>query len=216
MGLSDASRGLMAWLLRWRWRIAAFVAGGAMAGALAGSFGLAVVEFGLYDTASTKPHYRLVSWAAHATFKHSTRMRARYIHAPAQFTAAQVSSGFQQYEADCMMCHGGPGISRAAWVRGLTPTPPYILDAAYRWTPSQLDYILEHGVKMSAMPSWGETRSHDQIWSLVAFLEALPTLSPAEFARMRATTPPAKAPPGDAPVGGFKTPDPQATVDHVD
>ena len=204
-----------AWLHRWRWRITSFVAGGVAAGALAGLFALAVVEFGLYDTASTKPHYRLVSWAAHATFIHSTQMRAQEIRSPSHFTPQQVSSGFQQYEADCMMCHGGPGVSRARWVRGLTPTPPYLLNAAYHWTPAQLDYILEHGVKMSAMPSWGETRTHAQIWSIVAFLEALPNISPEAFKRMQATWAPDKAPAQTRSAGDFKTPDPEATVTNV-
>ena len=188
--------GIAALLHRWRWRIAAFVAGGAALGAGLGVGGLAVVEFGLYDTASTVPHPKLVSWALHTTFQRSVRLRAQGTAAPTQFTAAQVDAGLRQYVADCEQCHGGPGVSRADWVRGLEPTPPFLLDEAYRFTPAQLDWILERGVKMSAMPSWGETRSHDQIWSIVAFLEALPGLSPAQYAAMRArlgadATPPA-------------------------
>ena len=85
------------------------------------------------------------------------------------------------------MCHGGPGVSRAPWVRGLTPTPPFLMDAAYRWTPAQLGYILEHGVKMSAMPAWGAVRTPAEIWELVAFLEALPDLSPSDFQRLADT-----------------------------
>ena len=214
MASPASSGGAAALLHRWRWRIAAFVGGGVAAGALAGAFGLAVVEFGLYDTASTKPHYPLVSWAAHATFTHSTQMRAQAVRAPDHFTPEQVDAGFQRYAADCMMCHGGPGVARAPWVRGLTPTPPYLLDAAYRWTPAQLDFILEHGVKMSAMPSWGETRSHDQIWSLVAFLEALPDISPAEFARRRASPPASTSAPAPS-THVFDTPNPERTVTHV-
>ncbi len=175
--------------------ILAFVAGGVTAGALAGLFALAVVEFGLYNTTATKPHYRLVSWAAHKTFKRSTRLRARSIEPPPSFTQAQVISGFKQYQADCMMCHGGPGIARAHWVRGLVPTPPFLLNSGQKWSAAELDYILEEGVKMSAMPSWGETRSHDQIWSIVAFLKALPGISPAEFAKLQRHYPPDPFPP---------------------
>ena len=180
-----AEHGRRARLHRWRWRGAAFVAGGAAVLLAMGVGALTVIEFGLYDTASTVPHPKLVSWALHTTFKRSVALRAQGTAAPHAFTPAQVDAGFQQYVADCEMCHGGPGVSRAVWVRGLTPTPPFLLDTAYRFTPAQLDWILERGVKMSAMPSWGETRSHDQIWSIVAFLEALPNISPAQYARMR-------------------------------
>ena len=157
--------------------------------------GLATVEFGLYDTAATVPHPKPVSWMLHTTFKRSVRLRAQGIAAPARFTQEQVDAGFQEYVADCEMCHGGPGVSRAVWVRGLTPTPPYLLDAAYRYTPAQLDWILQNGVKMSAMPSWGETRSPAQIWSIVAFLDALPNLSPAAYADMRRRLAPGSSPP---------------------
>ena len=178
-------------------RIPAFVAGAATLGAVMGLFALAVVELGLYDTSATKPHNLLVSWAAHATFTHATQLRAQAVRAPETFTQEQVRAGFSRYQQDCVMCHGGPGVSRAPWVRGLTPTPPFLMDAAYRWTPAQLGYILEHGVKMSAMPAWGAVRTPAQIWELVAFLEALPDLSPSDFQRL-ADTPVRKSEPATA------------------
>lgn len=172
-------------LYRWRWRIAAYVLGGASAFAVMGLGALAVVQFGLYNTSATKPHYKLVSWAAHATFTNSTRWRSQGVTAPSSFTPAQVQAGAAEYVDDCMMCHGGPGVARARWVQGLTPTPPYLLDAAQRWTKPQLFWILQRGVKMSAMPAWGETRSDAQLWNLVAFLDALPKLSAADFHKMQ-------------------------------
>ena len=170
----------------------AFIAGGVAAGVIAGIGALAVVEFGLYNTAATQQHNPIVSWALHKTFKDSVRLRAGDTVA-SPFTRAQVISGFRQYQADCMTCHGGPGISRATWVKGLEPTPPFLLDSGKRWTSAQLDFILEKGVKMSAMPSWGETRSRTQIWDIVAFLKALPAISPAQFAALQRRFPPDKS-----------------------
>jgi hypothetical protein len=39
---------------------------------------------------------------------------------------------------------------------------------------------------MTALPAWGEVRTDGQLWDLVAFLEALPYLTAADYARMRA------------------------------
>ena len=192
---------------RWRERAArlwddyrrlvwAFVAGGVTAGVLAGIGALAVVEFGLYDIAAAQPHNDVVSWALHKTFKRSVARHATRDPQP-QFSRAQVISGFRQYQSDCMMCHGGPGVARAAWVKGLEPTPPYLLDAGNRWTAAQLNYILQEGIKMSAMPSWGETRSKEQVWDLVAFLKAFPDISPAQFAELRHRYPAEKPVPSD-------------------
>ncbi|MEO7027415.1 MAG: cytochrome c [Caulobacteraceae bacterium] len=163
------------WLLAW-----------AVGGALAGAAALSVVELGLFDTTASEPHWPLVSWGAHRTFINSVKLRAGKIDRPV-FTAAEIHAGFGEYEHDCVMCHGGPGVARAEFVRGMTPTPPFVIDSARRWTPAQLYWILGQGVKMSAMPGWRATRTNVQIWDLVAFLEALPSLTPRDYAGMRAS-----------------------------
>lgn len=194
MPVPVSGTGLRGFWARYRTLVLAFVAGGAAAGVIAGLCALAVVEFGLYDVAASQQHNRIVSWALHKTFKRSVRLRAGSPEAEPVFSSEQVVAGFRQYQADCMMCHGGPGVARADWVKGLEPTPPFLLDSGDRWTAAQLDFILEKGVKMSAMPSWGETRSHQQIWAIVAFLKALPGISPAQFRRMQQAYPPEKFP----------------------
>jgi mono/diheme cytochrome c family protein len=164
----------------------AFVLGGFAAMACAGIGALVVIESGLFNATATTPHLRIVGWAAHSAFIHSVRVRSGDVQAPARFSEAEVTAGFHRYDADCAMCHGAPGVPRAPWVRGMTPTPPFLLDAARRWTPAQLYWIVGRGIKMTAMPAWSETRSDGQIWDTVAFLEALPRLSPADYARMKA------------------------------
>lgn len=163
----------------------AFAAGVAAVGTVAGILGLATVLFGLYDTTASSAHTRVVAWALHHTFTKSVERRSAGIVAPPAFTPTQVAAGFRQYEADCVMCHGGPGVARAPWVRQLEPTPPYVIDASRRFTPAQLYFILLKGVKMSAMPAWGETRSPPELWNYVAFLEAIPTLSARDYAGLR-------------------------------
>jgi mono/diheme cytochrome c family protein len=173
----------------WRWPAATFVVGIGVGMGLIGLVGLATVEFGLFDTTSTKPHAPIIAWATHETFIHSTRLRAKNVEAPPAFTAAEVLAGGQEYVADCEMCHGGPGVHRARWVRGMTPTPPFLLDVAERFTPSQLYWIIARGVKMTSMPAWIETRSKGQIWDVVAFVSTLPKLTPAEYAKIKASKP---------------------------
>ncbi len=189
-------------LHNWRWRAVAYVLGGASAFALMGLFALCLVEFGLFNTTASKPHNILVSWGAHATFTNFTRRAATVVSAPPTFTPAQVRAGAQEYVSDCMMCHGGPGVARARWVRGLTPTPPYLLDAGHRWSKAQLFWILQRGVKMSAMPSWGESRTDAQLWNLVAFLGALPGLSAADFRAMQPAGAATGVAEGVSPSGG--------------
>src|ERR1700761_119667 len=125
--------------------------------AAVGAGGLSVVEFGLFDATATKPHAPLVAWATHAAMISSVRVRSKTIVPPNRFTGPEVLAGFADYDAKCALCHGGPGVPRAAWVTGMTPTPPFLVDAANQWTPSQLNLIVGDGVKMTAMPGWRTT-----------------------------------------------------------
>jgi len=171
---------------RWRGLIAAWLAAWIVAGAVAGAGALAVIEGGLFDATASTPHYPLVGWAAHAAFISSVKARAGDIAAPGHFSAAEVTAGFHDYQADCALCHGGPAVSRTPWVQGMTPTPPFLIDAARSWTPSQLYWIVGQGIKMTAMPAWRAVLTRGQVWNLVAFLEALPYLSGEDYARLKA------------------------------
>ncbi len=126
-----------------------------------------------------------MGWATHTTMIRSMQRRARGVQAPARFSAAQIEAGLRLYDTHCAMCHGAPGAPRASWTTGMTPTPPFLLDAARRWTPAQLQVIVADGVKMTAMPAWSTTLSPDEIWDIVAFLEGLPGVSATEYAEIR-------------------------------
>jgi mono/diheme cytochrome c family protein len=175
--------GALRWLIGW-------VLGGFTALIAAIAIALFVIFSGAFDVTASTPHHPLVAWATHTTMKHSVRARAKGRAAPKAFTAAQVAAGFNEYDQHCAACHGGPGLSRAVWASAISPTPPYLLDAARRWSPAELEFIVHNGVKMTAMPAWGEVERDDQIWNLVAFLEALPRLSAADYANMRASVTP--------------------------
>lgn len=161
---------------------------GVFAGLLAVGLGaVVVVEGGLFNATASTPHIPLVAVVTHQAFVRSVQVRAKAMKAPtAPFTPAQVAAGFGDYDGACAACHGGPGVARADWASGMTPTPPYLEDAARRWRAEELYWIVGQGVKMTAMPAWTETRTDAQLWDLVAFLEALPYLTAADYARMRA------------------------------
>lgn len=135
---------------------------------------VAVMETGSFDASASTPHGGAVSWFAHATFVNYVRGRAKTIRAPAQFTPEQVARGAVAYRQDCQVCHGAPGVGRDAWVAGMTPSPPYLLEVARRFSPAELYVIVNDGAKMTAMPAWGVTRSPAQVWDYVAYLESLP------------------------------------------
>lgn len=166
--------------------LAAMAAGGAV--------GAAVVWGGLFDVRASTPHPPGFAWATHRAMISSMTGDAAGVAAPARFSPAQVLAGLRDYDANCAACHGGPGVARAAWVEGMNPPPPYLLDAAREWSPSELYVIVGQGVKMTGMPAWTFRRTDAQLWDIVAFLEALPKMSPADYQRLR-KSPASPAPP---------------------
>lgn len=164
-----------------------FVAGGLGCAIVAAAAALTVIEAGLFDARAITPHRAVVGWAAHTAMIHAFQRYSADIEAPSRYTVPQIQAGFSIYDTHCVMCHGGPGVSRAAWTTGLTPTPPFLVDAARQWSPAELRVIVGDGVKMTAMPAWSTTLDDRQLWEVVAFLEAMPGLSATDYARMRAT-----------------------------
>jgi mono/diheme cytochrome c family protein len=184
-------------LRQWKPLLAGLLLGWASGLAALGIGAAIMIGFGLYDVSATTPHMPWFGWLVHRTMIRSVKVRATEM-APRSFTQAQLTRGFQLYESHCAVCHGGPGISRARWVDGLTPTPPYLLGAARQWSPSQLHFIIANGVKMTAMPGWKLTLSGQDIWSLVAFTQGLRGMSQRTYLRMRAAQTKPKPPAASA------------------
>jgi mono/diheme cytochrome c family protein len=158
---------------------------------------LAVIWFGYFNVTASTPHPPLIAWATHMTMQKAVRRDAAAMPPPPRFTAANVRRGFALYDSHCAVCHGGPGVARAPWISGMTPGPPFLLDTARQWTPNQLYRIVRHGVRMTGMPAWDQTLTRADVWDVVAFLEALPDYTAADYARARAaeTAAPSTPPP---------------------
>lgn len=154
-----------------------------------GVVGAAIVLFlfcGGFDAAADAAWSQPATWLIHRTMVHSVKVRSGSLDPPGRITPAEVQAGFRIYDTHCAMCHGGPGLGRQPWTAGLEPSPPYLIDAARRWSPADLAFIIQHGVKMTGMPGWSSRISTTDTWNVVAFLEALPYLTAKDYAKMRA------------------------------
>jgi Cytochrome C oxidase, cbb3-type, subunit III len=94
-----------------------------------------------------------------------------------------VQSGARAFrERGCTNCHGGPGVEWAKFSEGMRPDPPDLKELVNDRTPAQLFWVVKNGIHMTGMPSFGAIELPDQeIWSIVAFLKKLPTVSDDDF-----------------------------------
>jgi len=183
---------------------AAFAVGALIAGAL-------VLYAGAYNVAATQPHWRVTNWLLHTELHRSVERQARKIHAPPLDDTAFIERGFALYRGNCVPCHGAPGIAPEPFALGLVPPPGNLVFVAREWRPAELYWVVRHGVKATGMPAWAYRLPDRDLWAVVAFLQQLRTLSPADYAeRVRVhpetvvaglRTPEGPAGPGDADRG---------------
>jgi mono/diheme cytochrome c family protein len=107
--------------------------------------------------------------------------------------AATVRAGARAFsQRGCVACHGGPGAEWEKFAEGLQPGPPDLKDIAHELSPQHIFWVIKHGINMTAMPGFSAIEMPDQeIWSIVAFVKKLPTVSEQDY---KAWTAPATAP----------------------
>ncbi|MBE1160851.1 c-type cytochrome [Dyella acidiphila] len=160
-----------------------------VAGILAlGLLAYAYAWSGFYNIGADAPHapwtYRFLSMLR----EHSVQHHAKSIRVPALDDPALILKGAGQYAAMCTGCHLAPGMQQSELRAGLYPQPPML--AQQQVDPREAFWIIKHGIKMSGMPAWGTTHDDATIWSMVAFLQKLPGLTPAQYKEIVAKAPP--------------------------
>jgi mono/diheme cytochrome c family protein len=73
------------------------------------------------------------------------------------------------------------GLRAAPIGLSMQPLPGPLADAARHWRAAEIYWITRHGIKMTGMPAWQHRLHDDDVWAVVAFVQALPHLSPAQL-----------------------------------
>ena len=149
---------------------------------------LGFIWSGIYNVGADDPHTRPVLAMMQSLRENSIRVRSRDLEVPNLEDPQLVLKGAGQYAAMCTGCHLAPGMDDSEIRPGLYPQPPEL--SKERIDPRTAFWVIKHGVKMSAMPAWGLSHDDMTIWSMVAFLQKLPDLSPSRYAALVAKAPP--------------------------
>ena len=158
----------------------------AVIGVLAIVVAIAAAAFffgGFYNIAATEQDPGPVAWVlvhvrTAAIDRHPTDTPPGSLDDPATIRAGARAFA----ERGCVYCHGGPGAQWAKFSEGLNPGPPDLKDVVGDLEPRELFWVVKNGIKMTGMPSFGAVGVADQeIWSIVAFLKKLPTVSDADY-----------------------------------
>jgi len=173
-----------------RWLI---ISSALMAVAVAGV--AAYLYSGRYNIAADQPHWFITAKLIEMLRDRSIERRAQEIVIPDLEDPKFALRGAGEYAAMCSGCHLAPGVIDSDIREGLYPKPPDL--SRDRINPAFAFWTIKHGIKMTAMPAWGRTHDDITLWSIVAFLNKLPGMTPDTYTEMvreaaarEGTTPP--------------------------
>ncbi|WP_152047073.1 c-type cytochrome [Aureimonas psammosilenae] len=156
----------------------------AAAGALGVVGALAVGWSGLVSVAANTGHLAPVEWFLHWTLKNAVDTQSLTIAVPADIDLSDpvlIQKAAGHFATGCATCHGAPGVNQTAEYKSMTPTPPRLETQGGEWKDRELFWIGQHGIKYSGMPSWATQERPDEVWAMVAFLRALPDMTPETY-----------------------------------
>ena len=143
---------------------------------------------GLYNIGADDPHWNLTLRIMQSVRDRSIRVRSENIKVPNLDDPQLILKGAGHYAAMCTSCHLAPGMATSEIRPGLYPQPPEL--SQVRVDPRDAFWVIKHGIKMSAMPAWGFSHDDPAIWSMVAFLQKLPGMTPQQYQDIVAKAPP--------------------------
>ncbi|CAA0096572.1 Uncharacterised protein [Starkeya nomas] len=149
-------------------------------------FSVLIAWSGIINIGASSGHWRITGWVLHWAMQNSIRTYAPFEpDPPADLDSpANIRRAAGHYEAACAFCHGSPLAASRVLAANMTPAPPGLEDSAAKWNERELARIVRHGVKYTGMPSWIAPQRDDEVWSMVAFLRALPDMPGEEYRRL--------------------------------
>jgi len=145
---------------------------------------LIVIYGGLFNVAAANPDPAVMDWVLSTTRDRSVEHHAAGIPLSPTYESPDLSVGYDHYNEMCVTCHGAPGIERSEAGQGLNPSPPDLSESVKDLTPSEVFWIVKHGIKMTGMPAFGPTHDDQKLWNITAFVKRLPTMTPEQYGAM--------------------------------
>src|SRR5579871_2405478 len=140
---------------------------------------IAAVGYGVLVTGSVPPGADskpsgLELWAANVDLDAAINRDAPKGPNPVAATDANLVDGVKLYGRYCAACHGAAAgdADRTPIAKGEYPSPPQLGTDGVEDDPGGVTFWkIDHGIRLTGMPSWKPTLTDRQMWTLALFLK---------------------------------------------
>jgi cytochrome c553 len=152
-------------------------------GLLAGGIALvlAIAYSGIFNIAASAGHPAWLEWLLTLGKERSVIVNSKSVDVPELNSAELVPLGAAHFQGGCATCHRMPGQLLNPVYDQMLPPPPDLTIHAPMWTREQLFWMVRNGIQFTGMPAWSGHDRDDEVWAMVAFLEALPSMTPEDY-----------------------------------
>lgn len=144
-------------------------------------FALVIAYSGIFNIAASAGHPAWLEWFLTLGKERSVIVNSKPVVVPELNHVELVPLGAAHFQGGCSTCHRMPGQVLNPVYDQMLPPPPDLRIHAPMWTREQLFWIVRHGIQFTGMPSWSGQDRDDEVWAVVAFLEALPSMNAADY-----------------------------------
>jgi mono/diheme cytochrome c family protein len=124
----------------------------------------------------------LETWMAGTSLKATLRRDAPVGNNPVEITEQNLVTGVRLFAQNCAVCHGSAqgSASPSPIAKGLYQKPPQLATDGVEDDAEGVSFWkIKHGIRLTGMPSFGNSLSDQQIWTLALFLKHMDKLPPA-------------------------------------
>lgn len=147
--------------------------------------GFLVAASGIAPIKASAGHWPITEWFLRFGMHRSFSTHSLGVKVPSNLDDPNlIVKGATHYDFGCRSCHGSPGTRQPRIARQMTPKPAYLPSKLPDWKPAPLFSLIKHGVKFTGMPAWPTQQRDDEVWAMVAFLQALPQLDETGYQRL--------------------------------
>jgi thiosulfate dehydrogenase len=140
---------------------------------------LGIVAGVMPANADAKPS-KLERWMASRSLHATLAREAPTTPNPVPLNDENLIAGIKLYSANCAVCHGAANAKPTRIARGLYQKPPQLAEDGVEDDPEGVTYWkIYHGIRLTGMPSFGQSLNETQIWQLALFLKHMDSLPPA-------------------------------------